>query len=175
MEEWKLIPGYGENYKMHQSGAIYSLLSNRYLKTGDNGKGYKFVNLWTPNGEHKREYVHRLCLKVFSGHKEGLECNHIDGNKSNNHIDNLEWVTKSQNHKHAYETGLNRVSEYQKKRTSDANRGSGHGGTRLKERDIINIRHLYDSGMTYKKISNIYGVHRDTIGNIVRGNTWKHV
>lgn len=97
------------------------------------------------------------------------------GNKQNNSIENLKWVTKSENLKHSYDKGLNRVSNYQKKMTSLANRGSGYGASKLTEQDIPKIRSMRKNGMTHKKIADVFDVHRETIGNVLRGNTWTHV
>lgn len=71
-----------------------------YAKTYDNGNGYSTVRV---NG--KNEYVHRLVAETFKPERkdaERNEVNHRDGDKTNNHIDNLEWCTRSENLKHAY-------------------------------------------------------------------------
>lgn len=77
--------------------------------------GYHRVGL-SKNGKTKHKSVHRLVAKLFIGKpNKKLEINHIDGNKSNNHFTNLEWVTRSENMKHAVANGLvTHVFEYPK-------------------------------------------------------------
>ena len=67
----------------------------------------------------KNYLVHRIVAETFLCNKNKLlEVNHIDGNKKNNSVTNLEWVTRSQNIKHAYITGLNKITELKRKKCS---------------------------------------------------------
>lgn len=79
---------------------------SKILRINDNGHGYKYVTM--SNGSLRvREYVHRLVAKTFlPDNFHGLEVNHIDGDKSNNNVNNLEWVTRDENKEHAYLKGL---------------------------------------------------------------------
>ncbi len=80
---------------------------SKILKPGTNTKGYLFVVLTDGKGFHKHAYVHRLVADAFCENPFGKDqVNHKDGNKRNNHFSNLEWVTCSENHLHAYKTGL---------------------------------------------------------------------
>lgn len=100
---WKYIEGF-ENYLVNKEGQVYSELTNKVLKTGDNGAGYKFVCLRS-KGKTINKYVHRLVSQaLLTG--EGEEVNHIDGDKSNNKLSNLERVTSSQNTVHGFLSGL---------------------------------------------------------------------
>ncbi|QIW91573.1 HNH homing endonuclease [Acinetobacter phage vB_AbaM_D22] len=75
----------------------------------DNGKGYKFVRIHKRGTkEAKQFYVHRLVAEMFIGCVDGLQVNHIDGDKSNNCVSNLEIVTPKENIKHSHETGLSK-------------------------------------------------------------------
>lgn len=76
--------------------------------------GYKAVQIF-----NHTYYVHRLVAQVFIENKDNKPCvNHIDGNKSNNNINNLEWVTYSENNRHAYRTGLKKPITKSKKHRS---------------------------------------------------------
>lgn len=81
--------------------------SERLLKANKDKKGYLYVSLHGNRRIHKK--VHRLVMKNFREvNNPNLQVNHIDGNKENNEISNLEWVTPHENMMHAYNTGLHR-------------------------------------------------------------------
>lgn len=118
-----------ENWKMYKEtvGTIYYVSDLGNVKSF-NKKGCSFKNLkltakktckydklgylvfgYVENGKRKQEHVHQCVAKLFlkkKGPKKGLEVNHIDGNKHNNKLSNLEWVTRSENTKHAHKLGL---------------------------------------------------------------------
>ena len=76
---------------------------------------YRAFGLRDENGKHN-VYVHRLVATAFLPNPENLpEVDHIDGDKTNNHVSNLEWVTKSENRRRAWESGARKMTEAQKK------------------------------------------------------------
>ena len=82
--------------------------TNKVLKLRPNYKGYLKTNI-SINGKLKTVFVHRLVAETFlPSSYENLQVNHKDGNKLNNHVSNLEWITASENIKHAYRIGLNK-------------------------------------------------------------------
>lgn len=85
------------SYRITEDGRVYSLHEAKYLSPAKTKKGYLSVSLRTPDGRSKSELVHRLVAKCYLGYSD-LDVNHIDGNKSNNCVNNLEWVTKSEKH-----------------------------------------------------------------------------
>ena len=99
-------------YEINQYGDIRHKKTKHIKKTRTDAWDYKQVGL--SKGEHGKSYhktVHRLVADTFyDGDHEGLQVNHIDGNKQNNFIGNLEFCTGSQNVKHAYDTGIRRPS-----------------------------------------------------------------
>lgn len=107
IEVWKEIPAY-PNYKVSNLGRVYSACkSGRVLKTGIQSQGYAQVCLC--KGGIKSTYrLHILICRAFKGEppNDSYQVNHKDGNKLNNVATNLEWVTGSDNIKHAYDTGL---------------------------------------------------------------------
>lgn len=93
------------NYKVDSEGRVYNNQGNELRQT-KNRSGYLVVKLCR-DGFEKQCSVHRLVASAFYDNPDqSLEVNHIDGNKENNHIGNLEWVTRSENLKHAYNHGL---------------------------------------------------------------------
>lgn len=96
---WKKIDGFG-NYSISDDGMVRNDDTMYILKQHQNNKGYFMVNLWRNNKGHWRT-IHRLLAMAFIPNTEGKMCiNHIDGNKQNNKLDNLEWCTHSENQLH---------------------------------------------------------------------------
>ena len=110
IEIWKPVKGF-ENYEVSNLGQVKSLNYNRtkeakILRLCKNKDGYLTVTLYK-NGKGYAKKVHRLVTAAFIPNPEGkTEVNHIDGNKTNNRVENLEWATHSENMHHAWETGL---------------------------------------------------------------------
>jgi len=110
MEEWKTINEFPD-YEVSNLGRVKSFKrykEGRILKCGKDRGGYLHVSLWK-NKKGYTKKIHRLILENFNpiDNMEKLQCNHIDGNKENNiYPENLEWMTCSENHKHAYRIGL---------------------------------------------------------------------
>ena len=121
MEIWKPVVGYEGLYEVSNLGRIkspegkttHSVLhgtrhwKERILKQKTDKKGYKRVELWKDK-KHETWLVHRIVAKAFIPVVEGKDCiNHIDGNPSNNNVNNLEWCNHLDNLKHAFENRLN--------------------------------------------------------------------
>ena len=122
MEIWKIIDDYPE-YEVSTYGNIRSIdrsfidsMGRKYYKKGQllklkyqtdkDGYTQVMVSLWS-NKKYHRLLVHRLVAKAFIPNPNNLpQVNHIDGNKLNNNIENLEWVTNSENTTHGYESNL---------------------------------------------------------------------
>jgi hypothetical protein len=96
------------NYKGYfatKDGQVYSEYSNKFLKAHNQGSGYLSIMIKNNYGEFKRVLVHRFVAETFLGLSE-LVVNHKDGNKLNNHLDNLEFCTQKDNVRHSWEMGL---------------------------------------------------------------------
>lgn len=102
---FNIKPGW---YIASEDGNIYVKHNMLKRKAFPNSCGYKLVALSCDGGKLKGFLLHRVILQTFKPieNPEKFQVNHIDGNKSNNHINNLEWVSQSDNMKHAYATGL---------------------------------------------------------------------
>lgn len=119
MEVWKDIVGYEGHYQVSNLGRVKSVdrvsstgqhLHERVMKTCTDPGGYPFVGLWK-NGKKSNFKVHRLVIETFNPvvGMELLDCNHIDENKTNNELGNLEWLTRKANLN--YGTHNERISE----------------------------------------------------------------
>ena len=159
MSEFKIIPHY-PNYKVNQLGQVVSNKGHT-MSWVDNGKGYKSVKLYNGSKPGGRIcLVHRLVLSTFSPTEDHvLDVNHKDGDKSNNCLSNLEWVTKSQNTQHAHRTGL---FSSRNKLTSD---------------DVLEIKEKIASVEfeTYTKISKDYNVQPSIISKIAHGQLYGYI
>jgi hypothetical protein len=101
IKEWKDVVGYEGYYKVSNYGDVYSIRSNKVLSHRP-ARGYKKVALKV-KGTIKEPVIHRLVAEAFIGKPNGkYEVNHIDLNKHNNRVDNLEWITHSENLNHYY-------------------------------------------------------------------------
>ncbi|WZP34549.1 HNH endonuclease [Enterococcus phage vB_Efs1_KEN01] len=94
--EWRIIPDF-PNYAVNIKGEILNIKTHRKLKERSHNQGYKKVML-SNNGKTKQFYIHRLVAQAFIPNPANLEyVNHIDENKDNNHVSNLEWVSARNN------------------------------------------------------------------------------
>ncbi|MBO5704727.1 MAG: NUMOD4 motif-containing HNH endonuclease [Alphaproteobacteria bacterium] len=100
-EVWSDVIGFEGVYKVAQDGRVMNVQTNKLIKPWINKFGYYSVTL-RKNGRRKTTFVHRLIAQGFIPNpKNKTEVNHIDGNKKNNDISNLEWATPSENRVHS--------------------------------------------------------------------------
>lgn len=172
VEIWKDIDGYSGKYQISNFGNVKSLDRVDKLgrkKTGINRKiskeqdGYSYINLIGDDSKTKSYFIHRLVAGAFEiGGSEKIQINHIDGNKNNNHVSNLEWVTASENSIHALKTGLRKS-------------GEDHPFAKLSNTQVLEIPKLVEAGYSLKKISVLYGVAYGTLKNAARKSKWKYL
>jgi len=115
MELWKDIEGYEDHYIVSTLGRVASIKNGAKLLKGRlNSSGYLRVSLRKP-GTLKNAFIHRLVASTFLKKVDGLDCiNHIDCDKTNNTLSNLEWTNKSLNGKHAFKNGRLKILDNQK-------------------------------------------------------------
>lgn len=175
-EIWKDIPDYEglyqvsnlgrvkslERYVKHLSGSM-KLLKERILVIIKNG-GYYRVTL-SKNNIKKAKTIHRLIGESFIPNPNNLPfINHIDGNKLNNSVENLEWCTSQENCIHAVYTGL-----------MSSQSGEKNPSSKLDEKQVREIRNLHKKGTSYKELSILYGISKEHASAIVRKIYWREV
>ncbi len=165
-EEWRPIPGWEDLYSASSLGRIRKTTTGKVLKPrvqGGRCREYHTIGLWR-NKKQKRYSVSRLVLAAFTGcFPKGLECNHLNGNKADNSIVNLEWTTRSGNIRHAYAMGL---------AVPPITRGELSGTSKLTECDVHEIRARLARGESERSIAPRFGVSHSPIGYIKRGECW---
>lgn len=146
---------------INERGEVWSTKSHKILTPTCNGSGYLQLVYWN-KGSRKKHYIHRMAASTWIGIiPDKYTVNHIDGDKSNNNISNLEIVTRKENNDHAVRTGL-------RKRW----RGELHPQAKLTEGDVRNIRSMIEEGRTSNEIARLFKVERTTIDSIKIGKTW---
>lgn len=176
--EWRDISGYEGFYKVSAFGEIKSLkrrverkdgrvnlYKERVLKPYINNTGYYCVIL-SKNSVPKAFLIHRLVAESFLNNSESKKfVNHIDGNKKNNDIRNLEWVTHIENITHAWKTGLYNPTKGEKISTA-----------KLNEKKVKEIRDIYNKKeMSQKELAFKYGVSPGAISWVITKKSWEHV
>jgi hypothetical protein len=177
IEQWKPIKGYEKYYEVSNTGRIRSLpkmVNGRWGKCIYNGRevkvltnkshGYGQVSLVGDDGK-KTFRFHRLVAEAFIENKESKPyINHIDCNKLNNHVDNLEWVTAKENTQHLMKMGR-----------SNPQKGEDSANSKLSASDVYEIKGLIRTGKMKSDIARSFNVSQSTIGDIASNKTWKHL
>jgi hypothetical protein len=164
MEEiWKVTP-VNLNYEVSNLGNIKNIKKNKILNQNISNRGYKYIKIIIDN---KTKFIssHRLIMLTFKPEEqfEGCEINHKDGNKLNNILDNLEWVSHKDNIQHAYDNNLIHTI------------GSDKFNSKLMEEQVLEIRKLYNEGYSQAKLGELYNVSQYNISLIVTNKMWKHL
>lgn len=176
-EVWKPIIGYEGYYEVSNYGYVRTVTrfitnsgkhgmwyKSRLLKFNVDKDGYNTVALQR-DGKVKRLKVHRLVLSTFNKDESDMQVNHIDGDKANNCLDNLEWVTSSQNIKHAYNIGLKTQV------------GAKNNSSKLSEQQVMQICDLFkNTTFTNKEIADMFHLKSDeTVRRIRKRVSWTHI
>lgn len=150
-EIWKPIKD-TDRYSISNFGRFRNNRTGYIQKPADNGHGYKLVTIYL-NGKPNRYSVHRLVADAFCLKQENqTEVDHIDGNRSNNIVENLRWVTHSENQQYVSQCGK-------------------HNKRKLTVEQVREIREKYKNGQTnLSKLGREYNVRYEAIRAIV--NRW---
>lgn len=157
------IPYIKDLYTIDDLGNIYSDISGK-MKTRNKGNTeYQIINLMTLEGKKKTFRVHRLVMMAFHPiqNMNDMEVNHMDGNKQNNALSNLQWRTASENQLHAFQIGLQKPRKGEKSNFS-----------KLTQKDVDKIFNLRRKGLTQKQIAEKIGCTRSNISYILSKKTW---
>lgn len=168
-EEWRTIQDWPD-YAVSNHGRIQRITTygrgvegtiRKYLIVA----GYPAVTLTNRDGRRKLIHAHRLVAFAFIGEppSPNMEVNHIDADRLNPKLDNLEWVTKSRNRKHGYEVGYANA------------KGERNGHSKLAHADALTIRAHSNNRSEWPSLAVRFGVSFATIRDVATARTWKHL
>ena len=174
-EEWRVIPGSESFYSVSNLGRVRSEPTQtsrtgrqrgRLLTCGPDSKGYFQFRMCLPGGRHRTMKVHRAVALAFLGPRPpDAQINHISGDKNDNSVGNLEYISCRRNVRHAWEMGLRRPEQVQ---------GERHGMSKLTAEEVRHIR-LVGSDANIHDLSDRFGVTPQCIDQILKHKTWRHV
>lgn len=143
-----------DDYDITTNGDVINKLTGRHVKPQKNGKGYLRVSIGG-----KLVFIHRIVAEKYIPNPDhNPQVNHKDGNKLNNCVDNLEWVTNKQNREHAVETGLHQS-------------GENSSNSKLTQIQVNFIREHTE--LTSKELAKVFNVSSSHIREIRRNECWK--
>lgn len=170
-EEWKPVAGSEGKFEVSNHGRVKALpwefrhwcgkmipQPEKILKQSRHSGGYRIVSLRQGT---RKAYVHKLVMEAFVGPAEGRDVNHIDGDKTNNRLDNLEYCDRLHNVHHAIATGLQN------------NGGEGNGMHRYTAEQITAAHRMVQRGSTYAEAAMAAGIGESTVEMVVSGKRWK--
>ena len=168
MEEiWKPVKGFEDRFEVSNMGRVRNIHKKNILKSYIPNNGYHTLRIYVGDGKARNFSIHRFVAEAFIPNPEHKpQVNHIDGDKQNNNVENLEWVTARENAIHAFNAGL---------RTSI---GSNHPNSKLTETMVSEIKKDYVRGSRQygaRPLARKYGVDQKAIYSIIHNETWTHV
>lgn len=161
----KFLPEVKDRYYINKKGELYTDNGNKKMKESLKN-GYVKNCLTLKNGKQKFYFRHRLVMICFNkvDNYEQLQVNHIDGNKLNNHFNNLEWCTNQENRIHALKIGL-----------AVPLKGEENPYAKLKEYQVIDIINDLLNHVPYSQICQKYNCSKSTISAIKNKRNWKYL
>ena len=150
------------NYYITDDGKVWSERTQKFLSFQYDKNGYVKVQMRSTDNKSHRYSVHRLVLENFKPVEniENLQVNHIDGNKKNNNLTNLEWTTSEENIRHAIDNNL---------------RATINGASKLTPEQVIEIYRRATNGERNIDLGKEFNIHPDQVGRIKNKKAWKEI
>lgn len=174
-EEWRPIPGAEGWYSVSNLGRVRSEPTprptsgkqrGRILQPSRDTKGYRIFRLCVPDHRPKPMKVHRAVARAFLGPApSGMQINHKNGDKDDNRVENLEYVSCRENIRHCWDTGLHGIEHC---------RGEASNQAKLTE-DAVRFIRGAGQQISCGQLAAMFGVSPQTIWLVANRRTWKHV
>lgn len=150
------------NYYITDDGKVWSERTQKFLSFQYDKNGYVKVQMRSTDNKSHRYSVHRLVLENFKPveNMENLQVNHIDGDKKNNNLTNLEWTTSEENIRHAIDNNL---------------RATINGASKLTPEQVIEIYRRATNGERNIDLGKEFNIHPDQVGRIKNKKAWKEI
>lgn len=174
----EVIPYVLPYYHVSSYGRVYSAVKENFMILTIDGEGYVYGNFHiekdSPTAQNRRFNqttfrINRLVLATFKPvpNWRDLECNHKDSVRSNNYIENLEWVTAKENHQHGLDFGYKQIPDIE---------GVKNPMAKLTRSQVLEIVDLLNvNKMNYEDIGRLYDVRGEIIRDIAAGRHWQSV
>lgn len=151
-------------YEITVDGRVINKKLSREVSQRRSDFGYWVVCLSDNNNKPCHVKVHRLVAsKYLPTDNEDMEVNHKDGDKGNNNVQNLEWVTSRDNKRHGWQAGLY------------SHKGQEHYLATLSDENVEGICQMLQDGLQVRHIAEMYNTTKDVVNNIASGRSWKHI
>lgn len=187
-EIWRDIPGYEGLYQVSNLGlvkrsqctkphmrkgvTIFRTYPERYKSPSTQDDGYLFVGLADTSGKLKTHLVHRLVAEAFIPNPENkLRVNHIDGNKLNNSVQNLEWATQLENVRHAHRLGLAHSDPSKAHEAAKIEIVCSDTGERFSSLSEFERRYGLYQGRVHHSLKSQFGYIKELDLYVIRGDT----
>ena len=153
------------DYEINSEGIVRRISTKRIKKSFKRPDGYIGIQLYITKEKVKNYQLHRLIANAFIPNPDNkLYVNHIDSNRENNSLNNLEWVTFEENVKHGYKSGYT------------SNKGSNNGFSVLTEKQVLEMRSKRENDkLTYQQLATQYNVSYGCVAGIIQRKNWKHI
>lgn len=153
------------DYEINSEGIVRRISTKRIKKSFKRPDGYIGIQLYITKEKVKNYQLHRLIANAFIPNPDNkLYINHIDSNRENNSLNNLEWVTFEENVKHGYKSGY------------ASNKGSNNGFSVLTEEQVLEMRSKRENdNLTYQQLATQYNVSYGCVAEIIQRKNWKHI
>ena len=177
IHNWKkiIINNEETNYSISDTNGLVkndkldSIMTLKYFKTSTDGSGYNCIAIKS-NYKIYNKFIHRLVAEAFIPNPDNKpQVNHKDGNKLNNDVSNLEWVTAKENKQHAIRMGLDNPYH------GNQPKGENSGVNKYSENLIHEVCKLLEQNLSYKEISNILNVNKELPRSVKRRLAWIHI
>lgn len=168
LTELNISPEYAKRYSITRDGRIFCRGQRKawLILSVDKRRGAGYLTAGLFDGvSYKRYRVHRLVATVFLDNPRNLpQVNHINGIKTDNRVENLEWCTGSENRKHAFRIGL-----------STPTTGEKNGMAKLNKAQVMAMREMKNNGASRKYLANLFSIDPAAVSNIINLKRWGHI